>query len=182
MLPLASRTRASKAIFKLASAPAANKRALSDTAAVEPVFNVCAEPPDQPATKLLFLGESPDERKSGENPVMSPREPRYIARGEDLIPGRKSFVNPTREGDIRHSRIRVIHRPPSIVVDIHGACCSMCGSGSSGTSCHSGASIGTWRDGGNDENRRLFGEYSCDQLGNTPTCRLKALGRSISAE
>jgi hypothetical protein len=86
----------------------------------EPIIHIRAKPPDGLAAKLPLLRESTDKRKSGENPTMTSRQSRDVVRGQDLIPGRESFVDPARKRYIDGRDRRPADRPQPRVFDAHG--------------------------------------------------------------
>lgn len=71
------------------------------TTSAEPFIHVRAKPPNGPAPELVLLRESADKRKGGDEPPMTAGQPRYVVRGEDLIPRRESFVDPAGERHVR---------------------------------------------------------------------------------
>ena len=87
----------------------------------KPLIHVGAQPSDGPATELALLRESADKREGTENPAMAPRKPRYVMRGEDLIPRGKSFVHPARQRHVGCRHSDVARRSAKRLVEIHGA-------------------------------------------------------------
>ena len=105
------------------SSPARSKRSLCWAAPAKPLFYICAKPPDWAAAELVLLRKSADKGEGVEKPVVPTREPRYFMRGQDLVPRRKSFVDPARERHVRGGESRLAQRSLRRVVDIHGATC-----------------------------------------------------------
>jgi hypothetical protein len=87
----------------------------------KPMIHVGTQPSNGPAMELALLGESTDKREGAENPSMAPRKPRYVMRGEDLIPRGKSFVHPARQRHVGCRLRRGAQRSSNRIVDIHGA-------------------------------------------------------------
>jgi len=86
----------------------------------EPVIDIRAKPSDGLAAELALLRESADKRESGENPAMTSRQSRYVVRGQDLIPGRESFVDPAGKRYVGRRDRRPADRPQPRVFDAHG--------------------------------------------------------------
>jgi hypothetical protein len=85
----------------------------------EPVIHIRAKPSDGLAAELTLLRESTDKRQSGENPAVTSRQSRYVVRGQDLIPGRESFVHPAGKRYVDRRGRRPADRPQPCVFDVH---------------------------------------------------------------
>jgi hypothetical protein len=85
---------------------------------IQPLIDFGAEPADGSAAEMQPLWKMAEERKRGQCPMMPSRQSRDLMRGQDLIPCRKSLVDPAGE---RHSigRNHPRDRPQSRVVDAH---------------------------------------------------------------
>jgi hypothetical protein len=63
----------------------------------QPGEHSASRPADLPAAKSLFSRKSPEERQCSERPTMAPRQPRDVMGAQELLIGRKSFIDPLGE-------------------------------------------------------------------------------------
>lgn len=62
-----------------------------------PVEDVASQPADRAAAESLFSREAADQRKGCEHQSMAPRQPCHVMRGQELLEGGKSLIDPLRE-------------------------------------------------------------------------------------
>jgi hypothetical protein len=103
-----------------------------------PPLDVIAVPANGSSPESSFLRESSNQCQCRQKPAAATSKACDVVGGQDLIPRREGLIDPS--GD-RDGRLRRPGRDNDRLVRLRAHKRPMCGSGRSGTSCHSGASV-----------------------------------------